>query len=82
MFEDFQTKIKAIADNTPDQFKSTINGCMHWIVSQAFLQYFLPKLTELEDRIKELEDGNEERGLQESQGNSETNLKTTRRRKE
>lgn len=80
--EQFKLNIRAIADNVPEHFRSTIGGCMHWIISEAFIQHFQPRLEALEARIKELEDGNEERGLQESQGNSETNLKAPRRRKE
>lgn len=80
--EDLQKYIKAIADNTPDHFKSTIGGIMHWTISQAFLLHFLPKLAELEARIEELENVNEEGGLQESQRPEEGTAKTPRRRKE
>jgi len=74
---DFQQSIKAIADNTPPHFKNTLGGCMHWIVSQAFIQHFQPRLAELENKIKELENGNEERGLQKPQRNAKATAKTT-----
>lgn len=80
--EEFQRYIKAIADNVPDHMKSTIGGNMNWIVSQAFILHFQPKLAELEARIKELEYANEERGLQESQRDEKVTAKAARGRKE
>lgn len=79
---EFQKNIKAIADNVPDQFKSTLGGNIHWTISQAFVLHFQPRLEALEARIEELENGNEKRGLQESQGNEESQTKTARCRKE
>ena len=57
--EEFQKNVKAIADNIPDQMKTTIGGNMNWIVSQTFIKYFQPRLEALEHRIEELE--NEEK---------------------
>ena len=53
--EDFQLNIKAIADNVPDRFKSTLQGNMHYIVSQTVITYIQPKLEALEARLEELE---------------------------
>ncbi len=80
--EEFQKNIKAIADNVPEQFKSTLGGNIHWTISQAFVLHFQPRLEALEARLEELENGHEERGLQESQRDEEVAAKTPRRRKE
>jgi hypothetical protein len=94
--EEFQKQVKAIADNIPDQFKSTIGGHMHWIVSQTFIIHIQPKLEALEARLHTLElalvtpqisienteNANEKGWLQEPQGNEKIAIKTPRRGKE
>jgi BMFP domain-containing protein YqiC len=80
--EEFQKKIKAISDNVPDNFKTGIGGVIHWTISQALILYVNPRLAELEARVEELENANETRGLQESQGNEKGPNAATRRRKE
>lgn len=78
--EELQANIKAIADNVPDRFKTTIGGNMHWIITQAFVLHFQPLIEALEMRIKELE--NEEWRIQVPERDTETNIKAPRRRKE